>query len=87
MLEYFMARSDLPNDPRERNFLHWRHTFRQTTVKKHPISEYSSALVLAGIRELYDRGVVIGLGGHGELPGLSAHWSLWLHGMAVEPLD
>jgi Tol biopolymer transport system component len=87
MLEYYMARSDLPNDPRERNFLHWREAFRQTTPARHPISEYSSALVFAAIRQFYDRGVVMGLGGHGEVPGRSTHWDLWLYGLALRPLE
>ena len=28
---------------------------------------------------LYQRGVPVGIGGHGQQPGLAAHWELWSH--------
>ena len=28
---------------------------------------------------LHDRGVLVAIGGHGQQPGLAAHWELWSH--------
>jgi imidazolonepropionase-like amidohydrolase/Tol biopolymer transport system component len=85
LLEYFMARSDLPREPRELNFSPWRTAFRQTSAVQLPLEAYQASLVLAGIKALHDRGVTIALGGHGEVPGASTHFDLWLEAFAVSP--
>jgi imidazolonepropionase-like amidohydrolase/Tol biopolymer transport system component len=87
LLEYWMARSDLPSDPRELNFSHWRTAFRQKSAVQLPISAYQASLVLSGIRAFHDQGVTIVLGGHGEVQGASSHFDLWLEAQAVPPQD
>jgi Tol biopolymer transport system component len=87
LLEYFLARSDLPCEPRELNFSSWRTAFRQKSAVQLPLGAYPASLVIAGVRALHDRGVLIALGGHGEVPGASSHFDLWLHAQGVSPLD
>jgi len=87
LLEYFMARTDLPADPRELNFSHWRTAFRQKSAVQLPLAAYQASLVIAGVKALHDRGVLVALGGHGEVPGASAHFDLWLHALGLPPLD
>jgi hypothetical protein len=87
LLEYFLARSDLPSEPRELNFSNWRTAFRQKSAVQLPLGAYPASLVIAGVRALHDRGVLIALGGHGEVPGASSHFDLWLHAQGVSPLD
>ncbi|HXX94973.1 MAG TPA: amidohydrolase family protein, partial [Planctomycetota bacterium] len=87
LLEYFMARTDLPNDPRELNFSGWRTAFRQKSPVVLPLSDYQASLVIAGAKALHDRGVLVALGGHGEVPGASSHFDLWLHAQAFTPLE
>ena len=87
LLEYFMARTDLPADPRELNFSHWRTAFRQKSAVGLPLSAYQASLVIAGVKALHDRGVLVALGGHGEVPGASSHFDLWLHAQGLPALD
>ncbi|GIV43041.1 MAG: hypothetical protein KatS3mg035_0164 [Bacteroidia bacterium] len=35
-------------------------------------------LVSQSIKKLFDAGVTIGVGGHGQMPGLDAHWEIWM---------
>jgi hypothetical protein len=87
LLEYFMARTDLPADPRELNFSNWRTAFRQKSAVQLPLSAYQASLVIAGVKALHDRGVLVGLGGHGEVPGASSHFDMWLHALGLPALD
>lgn len=86
LLEYFMARSDLPGEPRELNFSSWRTAFRQHSAVQFPLDAYPASLVLAGVKAFHDRGVLIALGGHGEVPGASSHFDLWLHAESLGAL-
>lgn len=87
LLEYFMARTDLPSDPRELNFSHWRTAFRQKSDVVLPLEAYQASLVIAGVKAFRERGVPVALGGHGEVPGASAHFDLWLHALGLPPLE
>jgi len=87
LLEYFMARTDLPRDPRELNFSSWRTAFRQKSAVVLPLEAYPASLVIAGAKALHDRGVLVALGGHGEVPGASSHFDLWLHAQAFRPIE
>jgi Tol biopolymer transport system component len=87
LLEYFMARSDLPREARELNFSHWRTAFRQRSSVQLPLEAYQASLVIAGVKAFRDRGVVVALGGHGEVPGASSHFDLWLHALGLPPIE
>jgi Tol biopolymer transport system component len=87
LLEYFMARTDLPSEPRELNFSHWRIAFRQKSAVQLPLEAYQASLVIAGVKAFHERGVLVALGGHGEVPGASSHFDLWLHALGQSPLE
>lgn len=87
LLEYFMARSDLPAEPRELNFSPWRTAFRQHSAVQLPLGAYPASLVIAGVKAFHDRGVLIALGGHGEVQGASSHFDLWLHALGLTPME
>ncbi len=87
LLEYFMSRTDLPRDARELNFTNWRTAFRQKFEVRIPLEEYQASLVIAGVKAFRERGVLVALGGHGEVPGASSHFDLWLHALGLPPLE
>jgi hypothetical protein len=87
LLEYYMARSNLPQEPRELNFSSWRTAFRQHSATPLPLEAYQASLVIAGVKAFHDRGVTIALGGHGEVPGASSHFDLWLHAQGLGARD
>ncbi len=45
-----------------------------------PDEEYKNGhiLVSQSCKKLLDEGVTIGVGGHGQMPGIDAHWEIWL---------
>jgi len=45
-----------------------------------PMEEYENGHILTSksVKALSDRGVTIGVGGHGQLQGLGVHWELWM---------
>lgn len=77
LMEYFMSGASIPEDVRERNFAHPHVAFRQRDANQLDLSAYEIAIFLQDAKDLKDRGVVHGGGGHGEVPGLSQHWELW----------
>ncbi|MEM6415264.1 MAG: amidohydrolase family protein [Pseudomonadota bacterium] len=90
LMEYFMADSDISHDPRERRFSHPNTAFRLRHYNNLPLSAYEPNILLQDIKELSQRGVIHGSGGHGEVQGLSQHWEMWsfaLHSGAVKALE
>jgi len=45
---------------------------------KSPEHHYNHFNVVKIVKNLNDRGVLIGIGGHGQREGLGAHWELWM---------
>ena len=45
-----------------------------------PLEEYDNGHILTSrsLKALADRGVHIGVGGHGQLQGLGVHWKIWM---------
>ncbi len=45
-----------------------------------PMEEYDNGHILTSqsLKKLVDRGVKIGVGGHGQLQGLGVHWEMWM---------
>jgi len=44
-------------------------------------------LLTLGPLEISTYGVLVALGGHGEVPGASSHFDLWLHALGLPPMD
>ena len=44
-----------------------------------PDDQYADPYSARMSHELYRRGVLIAIGGHGQQPGMSDHWDLWSH--------
>jgi imidazolonepropionase-like amidohydrolase len=40
--------------------------------------DFNHVNIARGARQLFDRGVLVQLGAHGQLQGLGAHWELWM---------
>ena len=45
---------------------------------KLPMNEYHHITISKSVKQLYDKGVNIQLGAHGQREGLAAHWELWM---------
>ena len=45
-----------------------------------PYEEYEAGHMqsAAAAKELHDRGILVNIGGHGQLQGLAAHWEIWM---------
>ena len=81
LMEYFMAGTTVSDDPRQRRFGHWSEVFRYRNPEAFPLSAYNALIYLQDLKDLHGRGLLVGLGGHGENAGLSTHWGLWSHAL------
>ncbi|HEX4932741.1 MAG TPA: amidohydrolase family protein [Gemmatimonadaceae bacterium] len=71
---------DVHADPKLARFLPHEELDRRTlrrTILAHP-NQYAVTDVARAARQILDRGGRIGLGAHGQLQGLGAHWELWM---------
>jgi imidazolonepropionase-like amidohydrolase len=58
---------------------------RRVMVPENEHNHFNNARI---VKELYDAGVSIQLGAHGQREGLAAHWELWMFGQGgMKPLD
>lgn len=76
---YWTAASPMWNHP-----LLSRHTPPQVLAGRvrgvtAPDDQYADPYSARMSHELYRRGVLIAIGGHGQQPGMSDHWDLWSH--------
>lgn len=46
--------------------------------QKAPEGDYNHVRVAKNLKALVDRGRLVNMGGHGQLPGLAQHWELWM---------
>jgi len=85
--EYYLARSDIWNDPRERRFTPWRERLQGRYWVERPESEYAFPILAEGLADLVRAGANAGVGGHGEWLGLDTHWELWSVAKALPPME
>ena len=45
---------------------------------KAPEGDYNHIRISQSVKKLFDRGVLINTGAHGQLAGLAAHWEMWM---------
>jgi len=71
---------DVHADPKLARFLPHEELDRRTlrrNVLAHP-NQYAVTDVARAAKQILDRGGRVGLGAHGQLQGLGAHWELWM---------
>ena len=87
MHEYFRARSDLWNDPKQRRFVPWTQLARSKNHTMRPASGYRFPMLAESFADIVRAGGYGSLGGHGEEPGLDTHWELWGEAFALSPIE
>ncbi|MFN7179859.1 amidohydrolase family protein [Hyphomonas sp.] len=54
----------------------WYRTSRFTNILAHPFCQYHYQLSASSAAEIYRQGGLVGVGAHGDTPGLGTHWEL-----------
>ena len=57
----------------------WYRTSRFTNSAVHPFCQYHYPLSASGAAEMFREGGLVGIGAHGDTPGLGTHWELQAH--------
>ncbi len=75
---YFNQRERVWEDPKLLRFLRRDDLLAgKRTIHLWPDDHYAPAMA-AEMKKLFDQGVLINMGGHGQMPGLDAHWEMEL---------
>lgn len=80
--DYFIARDNQHDDPKYRRFT--PHFAADAKMRARPWrieSDYSFPAVAAGAAAIQRAGGTVGIGAHGELPGIGYHWEMEAHVM------
>lgn len=87
ILEHYLATSDLPNDPKQRNWVNWQWLARKQSYSTRPLSEYPVMLSAEAAKDIVRAGGKVGVGGHGQEQGLGTHWEIWTLGLSMSPQE
>lgn len=80
--DYFIARDNQHDDPKYRRFTpHFAADTKMRSQRWHIDSDYSFPAVAAGAAAIQRAGGTVGMGAHGELPGIGYHWEMQAHTM------
>ncbi|BBE35690.1 LpqB family beta-propeller domain-containing protein [Sphingosinicella microcystinivorans] len=80
--DYFIARDNQHDDPKYRRFTpHFAADTKMRSQRWHIDSDYSFPAVAAGAAAIQRAGGTVGIGAHGELPGIGYHWEMEAHAM------
>ncbi|WP_300537845.1 LpqB family beta-propeller domain-containing protein [Sphingosinicella sp.] len=80
--DYFIARDNQHDDPKYRRFTpHFAADTKMRSQRWHIDSDYSFPAVAAGAAAIQRAGGTVGIGAHGELPGIGFHWEMDAHTM------
>ncbi len=85
--EFYLARSGLWDDAKQRRFVPWRELAQGRYYMLRPLGEYAFPLLAEGLADVVRAGGRGAIGGHGEWPGLDAHWDLWAGALALSPME
>jgi Tol biopolymer transport system component len=80
--DYLIARDDPRDDPKLSRF--WPRVFRDQLFSRRPwrkLSEYRFPAIAADAARLAARGGLVGMGSHGEAPGIGFHDEMELHAL------
>lgn len=87
ILEHYLATSDLPHDPKQRNWVNWQWLARKQSYSLRPLSEYPVMLSAEAAKDIVRAGGKVGVGGHGQEQGLGTHWEIWTFGLSMTPQE
>ncbi|WP_380876077.1 amidohydrolase [Sphingomonas sp. DBB INV C78] len=80
--DQFVARDNQHDDPKYRRFTpHFAADLKMRDRPWHIPSDYSFPAVAAGAAAIQRAGGLVGMGAHGELPGIGFHWEMEAHVM------
>jgi len=85
--EYWLVRSDLWSDPKQARWVPWRELALSRYDMRRPLAEYAVPMLADGLADIVRAGARGALGGHGEWPGIDAHWDLWSGALALSPME
>jgi imidazolonepropionase-like amidohydrolase/Tol biopolymer transport system component len=76
---YYFEHENVANDTKLRKFVPWEllHTMTRRRAQWFLPEEYGHAAIAKGIADLVRAGGRAGLGSHGQMQGLGAHWETW----------
>ncbi|WP_084324408.1 amidohydrolase family protein [Hyphomonas polymorpha] len=73
----FMQRNDALNDPKYADFVpEWFREMRFANAAPAPFCDYTYEMVGASALKVHRAGGVVGLGAHGDIPGLGTQWEM-----------
>ncbi len=79
---YFITRDSQHDDPKYRRFTpHFAADLKMRSQPWHIDSDYSFPAVAAGAAAIQRAGGKVGMGAHGDLPGIGFHWEMEAHVM------
>lgn len=87
VLEYFLSREHLPEDPKQQRWVHWDQLMRKKNHTQRPLSEYPAVFSVEAVKDIVRAGGKVGIGGHGQEQGLGTHWELWTFGFVLDPIE
>lgn len=87
LLEYFMSRSNLTEDHKQRRWVRWNQLMRKKNHTRRPLEEYPGVLSAEAVKDIVRAGGKVGVGGHGQEQGLGTHWEIWTFALALEPVE
>ncbi len=85
--EYYLARGDLLNDPKQQRFVPWRELIHAKYYTFRPLADYAFPILAEGVADIVRGGGQAAIGGHGEWHGLDTHWDLWSEATALTPVE
>jgi hypothetical protein len=78
--DYFIARDQVADDPKLNRFApRFIVDMKMRNRTYRPLDAYFFPLVAQSAARLYRRGGLVGIGSHGEVPGLGFHWEMEAH--------
>ena len=81
-VDWFVVHDGVLSDPKIHRF--WPPgaiTEKLTERTSRPLADYRFDLVAAGTAELQSNGGLVGMGAHGEVPGIGFHWEMFAHAL------
>jgi hypothetical protein len=80
--DWFVAAGDAEANPKMRRFWPpWAIAQKLENRPWRPLADYRFSAVAPGVQRLADAGGLVGMGAHGEVPGIGFHWEMQAHVM------
>jgi imidazolonepropionase-like amidohydrolase len=76
--DYYLSRTDIDKDQKLRRFTAHDEIDKWKGVEYYRDDQYVFPLHAQQLKKLVEAGGRVGLGSHGEVQGIGAHWELWM---------